>query len=194
MSFSSKTNTNISIRHYSPSDEPSWLRCRVLSFLGSSYFDDVKTAKTSFVNPALELVAVDTQTGSQVLGLLDLEIFTELATIDTIAVHPDYARHGIATALWQRAIELLPDSVQEIDAWTREDEPANRWYRQQGFEVDTEYLHVYYQGEAAGERISTPPGLRLRAGFLHAELHHEPQLREEFNRVHHCRRYLRRSF
>jgi hypothetical protein len=29
------------IREYVPADEASWLRCRVLSFLGTAYYDDV---------------------------------------------------------------------------------------------------------------------------------------------------------
>lgn len=181
------------VRPYLRSDEQSWLRCRVLSFLGSSYFDDVKRSKTVFGNPSFELVAIDPQVDNQVVGLLDLEIFGELATIDSVAVHPDYARQGIAAALWAKALEQVPSSVTHLDAWTREDEAANRWYQSQGFELDTEYLHVFYEAEESGQGITVPPGLRLETGFLHAELRHETQLRKEFGRVYRCRRYLRRS-
>ncbi len=35
------------IRDYRTSDETSWLRCRVLAFLDTAYYDDVWTAKPS---------------------------------------------------------------------------------------------------------------------------------------------------
>lgn len=76
---------SVVIRDYDPADEQQWLRCRVLAFLGTAYFDDVMTAKRSPAAGA-ELVAV--QAGA-VAGVLDLSVEGRLATIDTIAVHPD---------------------------------------------------------------------------------------------------------
>ena len=49
-------------------------------------FDNVFTAKTTFASPAIELVAVE---GDDVVGVIDVEMFGELATIDTIAVLPE---------------------------------------------------------------------------------------------------------
>lgn len=57
----------VQVRDYQPADEQDWLRCRVLAFLGTAYFDDVMTAKTSPVIGA-ELVAVDDDI---VVGVLD---------------------------------------------------------------------------------------------------------------------------
>ena len=79
------------IRDYEPADERAWLRCRVLSFLGTAYFDDVMTAKKSPVLGA-ELVAEDC---GAIVGVLDLSAEGQLATIDTIAVHPDHQWRGI---------------------------------------------------------------------------------------------------
>lgn len=98
------------IRDYTDLDEPSWLRCRVLSFLGSSYFDDVRATRTPFEGDALRLVSVlprpegvTTPGEEQVVGILDVELWEQddqpVATIDTVAVHPDHQRAGIAGAL-----------------------------------------------------------------------------------------------
>ena len=130
----------IEIRDYERDDEQGWLRCRVLSFLGTAYFDDVMTVKKS---PAVgvELVAVDSGT---VVGVLDLSIDGTLATIDTIGVHPDCQHQGIGTRLFElacaRAASLGADSV---EAWTRDDEATLRWYRARGMSESCHYLHVY---------------------------------------------------
>ena len=45
------------IRKYEDKDELGWVRCRVLSFLDSAYFDNVLQKKEHYNNPSLELVA-----------------------------------------------------------------------------------------------------------------------------------------
>ena len=105
------------VRDYRPADESSWLRCRVLSFLDTCYFDDVATAKPveDDADGTIELVAVDGDGGGGgggdrdgdgdgtgegggdlVVGLMDVAIRGELATIECVAVHPDYRRAGLA--------------------------------------------------------------------------------------------------
>jgi GNAT superfamily N-acetyltransferase len=102
------------IRPYRPSDEESWLRCRVLSFLGSAYFDDVRQEKERYARPAIELVAED---DGEVVGLIDVECEEAPGTVCSerpglggmiwhLAVHPDHQRRGIATALLGEAERL----------------------------------------------------------------------------------------
>jgi ribosomal protein S18 acetylase RimI-like enzyme len=180
----------VQIRDYDPADEQGWLRCRVLSFLGTAYFDDVMTAKQS---PELgaELVAVQAGT---IVGVLDLSVDGDLATIDTIGVHPDYQHLGIGTQLLrearQRAAAL---GAATIDAWTRDDEPALRWYRARGFTEGSHYLHVYadlyHDAEEPSRAVSSRPGLTPIKVFLHATLDREEELRAQFSRVHVCRRF-----
>jgi ribosomal protein S18 acetylase RimI-like enzyme len=86
----------VEIRDYEPADEQGWLRCRVLSFLGTAYFDDVMTARGSPPPVGAELVAVQS---AEVIGLLDLQVDGDLATVTTIAVHPDRQRQGVGTPL-----------------------------------------------------------------------------------------------
>lgn len=115
---------SVQIRPYAAADEDSWLRCRALSFLGTCYYDDVRTNRPT--SPAVQLVATLDET---VVGVLDIEIAGELATIDTVAVHPDHQGDGIATALLTRAQAELPRSVTTLDAWTRDEptlQPARR--------------------------------------------------------------------
>jgi hypothetical protein len=64
---------NWSIRPYQPADEPQWLRCRVLAFLDTAYFDDVQREKKRYANPSIELVAALDQ---HILGLIDVECET----------------------------------------------------------------------------------------------------------------------
>jgi ribosomal protein S18 acetylase RimI-like enzyme len=178
------------IRDYEPADEQAWLRCRVLSFLGTAYFDDVMTAKQS-PEVGAELVAVQ---GGIIAGVLDLSVDGDLATIDTIGVHPDHQHLGIGTLLLrearQRAAAL---GAATIDAWTRDDEPALRWYRARGFAESSHYLHVYADhytdAQELARAVSFRPGLTPIKVFLHAALDREEELRAEFSRVHVCRRF-----
>ncbi|MDN5353934.1 MAG: hypothetical protein PWQ09_690 [Candidatus Cloacimonadota bacterium] len=55
------------IRKYSKKDEQAWLRCRVVSFLDSAYFDNVLQKKEIYENPAIELIA---EINNQLVGLM----------------------------------------------------------------------------------------------------------------------------
>ncbi len=180
----------VEVRDYEAADEQGWLYCRVLSFLGTPYFDDVMTAKQS---PELgaELVAVQDGT---VVGVLDLSVDGDLATIDTIGVHPDHQHLGIGTVLLARARQRAAAlGAATIDAWTRDHEPALRWYRARGFTESDHYLHVYADHYAdarePAEAVSFRPGLTPIKVFLHATLDREAELRAAFSRVHVCRRF-----
>src|SRR4026207_1351107 len=61
---------SIVIRPYVERDEQGWLRCRVLSFLDTAFFDSVEREKERYERPAIELVAED---GREIIGLLDVE-------------------------------------------------------------------------------------------------------------------------
>ena len=81
-----------------------------------------------------------------------------------------------------------------LDAWTRDHADTLRWYRAMGFTESEHYLHVYASQRAdPGEpdrAIGQPrPGLRPIAAFLHANLRDEHEMREQFTRVHVCRRF-----
>ena len=95
------------IRPYNSSDQESWLKCRLVSFHDSAYYDDVYTKKPIFDNPSLELVA---EIDGNIIGVLDLEKDNKGGSICycksgsgamvwTIAVLPDYRRYGIASQL-----------------------------------------------------------------------------------------------
>ncbi len=182
----------VEVRDYEPADEQAWLRCRALSFLRTTYFDDVMAVKKSPAAGA-ELVAVDS---GLVVGLLDLSVDGSLATIDTIAVHPDRQQCGIGTRLLQvacaRAAAL---GAVTIDAWTRDDPSALAWYRSRGFSESSHYLHVYadryVSADEPVEAVQGRPGLEPIKVFLHAALDREAELRRNFSRVHVCRRFAR---
>jgi ribosomal protein S18 acetylase RimI-like enzyme len=177
------------VRPYRSSDQASWLRCRLLGFFDTDYYDDVWTTRPSYDHPSNQLVAV---AGDEVLGILDLEIDAARATISTVVVHPEARGRGIATALLRRAIDELPVGVSSLDAWTREDVAANSWYRRSGFVEDHRYLHVYLDSGDPADGFTVPTGLTgpIKA-FLHAGIDDEDRLRAEFRRVYSCRRYVR---
>jgi GNAT superfamily N-acetyltransferase len=172
---------------FAPEHEPSWLRCRTLSFLGSAYFDDVRTRRPA--EPQLQLVAVR---DDAVIGILDVEVEGSLATIDTLATHPDHQQEGIASRLLDLALEQLPPHVVTLDAWTRDDEPALAWYRRHAFVESEHYLHVYKSWSEHVPGFSSPEGLSVPVtAFCHGVLADEAEMRERFARVHVCRRFSR---
>ena len=49
----------LTVRSYEPADEVGWVRCRVLSFLDSAFYDAVEREKERYEHAAIELVAED---------------------------------------------------------------------------------------------------------------------------------------
>jgi ribosomal protein S18 acetylase RimI-like enzyme len=180
------------IRDYRDSDEPSWLRCRVLGFLDTAYFDDVWLA-----HPASEtgwsLVAAH---GGEIVGVCEASLAPHGATVDTIAVHPDYRRTGLGSALLKELIRRLKQNeIGQVDAWTRDDPGTLAWYRARGFDARYRYLHVYAEGaEEVATAATVPPGLIARFAFFHADTQDaavESDLRRQFTRVHACHRFVK---
>lgn len=178
------------VRSYEDSDVDGWLRCRLLSLFKTDYFDDVVVERPQLTGSALRLVAIEDR---RVAGLLDLEVTDDAATIETIAVLPESARRGIATALLEVAlVALRARRIHTIDAWTREDSAANAWYLANGFAENHRYLHVQKEADDSEEGFLTPSGLGapIRA-LLHAPIEMESDLRCRYRRVYVCRQYLR---
>lgn len=59
------------IRDYEDADELQWLRCRVVSFLDSSYYNDVLTRHEKYENDFISLVAEEK---GEIIGLIEVEI------------------------------------------------------------------------------------------------------------------------
>ncbi|NER79776.1 MAG: GNAT family N-acetyltransferase [Leptolyngbya sp. SIO1D8] len=191
------------MRPYQNQDEAQWLRCRVLAFLDTAYFDNVLQEKEHYAHPAIELVA---EIDGEIVGLIDVECEDEpgvvcspsLQTADStkagmiwnIAVHPDYRHQGIGKALLQAAIENARKSqIQRFEAWTRDDATTLKWYEAQGFQKIETYLHVYLQGDEAKGCSSNIPGLQLKHVFAYYSGTDTSQIGQLFRRVHQCNRY-----
>ena len=142
------------IRHYTEKDEQGWLRCRVLSFLNTAYFDNVLREKETYENPAIELVAI---IDDQVVGLIDIEYEVEPKSVCTtkdsvggmiwhIAVHPDYQRRGIGEKLLEAAmLEAKKQQLTYLEAWTRDDKWVQSWYEKIGFKQTYAYYHLFFE-------------------------------------------------
>lgn len=178
------------IRDYRPSDETSWLHCRVLGFLDTAYFDDVARHRLEY-HPDLSVVAVEE---GRVVALAEAAIGADGdATIETLAVHPEHRRLGLARAMLDRLVPRLVDAgAERLHAWTRDDLAALAWYAAMGFEETFRYLHVYASTPAEARRSGHhDQRLMPRGGFFHAWIEHEHELRRTYERVHVCRRLTR---
>lgn len=66
------------IREYTKEDELEWLRCRVLSFLDCSYYNEVLTKRECHENASLCLVAEEDK---KIIGLIDAELETNTGSL-----------------------------------------------------------------------------------------------------------------
>ena len=191
------------VRPYRDADERGWIVCRVLSFLDSAFFDDVRREKERYEHPAIELVA---ERNGEIVGLIDVECEEEHATICEdrpglggmiwhLAVHPEHQRRGIGTALLFEAEGIAKRrGLARLEAWTRDDEHVQAWYESRGFVRVYSYLHVYVElGEGLREAFPvTDDGLRPVKLFAHYVGDRPDDIRRRFARVHDDVLYERR--
>lgn len=150
------------IREYSGSDKQSWIECRVLSFLDSSYFDDVQNFREEYDNPVIQMVAVD---DGKVVGFLDCE-YEKIAgdvcyfkgerggVIWHLGVLPAYRKQGIANQLWEATKEKLSAvGIVRVEVWTQDDAAATAWYRKNNFKFREAYLNAFIKGTAQDKVI-----------------------------------------
>ncbi|TXT55440.1 MAG: GNAT family acetyltransferase [Candidatus Thorarchaeota archaeon] len=198
-----KVDSSYHIREYRPEDENGWLRCRVLAFLDTSYYDDVYPKKERYDSPAIELVA---ESDGVIVGLIDIECEKKSGSICSptdeldehlagmiwhLAVHPDYRRIGIAKALLYEAIRRAREmAVERFEAWTRDDINTRKWYTSQGFDLIQSYYHVYLEPsdmKGAGIQCSIEK-LKPYKIFAHY-LGKDTEFLKQFSRFHECARF-----
>jgi GNAT superfamily N-acetyltransferase len=191
------------IRRYEPRDEQGWVRCRILAFLDSAYFDNVLRDKEHYEHLTIELVA---EIDQQIVGLIDIEYETEAGSVCSErkglggmiwhnAVHPDYRKKGIATALLQEAeMVARQQGIVRFEAWTRDDVWVNQWYEKQGFEWMDSYLHVFIEGsnEINTALTNNIPKLFTIQAFSHYVGDEKNEIKRAFKRVHECSLYEKR--
>jgi len=184
------------IRYYKPEDELAWVRCRVLSFLDSAYYDNVYRNKEHYDCPAIELVA---EIDGKIVGLLDLEYEKEIGDVGYkssvltgviwhLAVLPEYRNLGVATMLLEKARELaVEQNIELIQAWTRDDLWVLDWYKKRGFINKESYLHVY-ASDAECDLVADVkiPKMYSSNIFSHYLGDDPKMIRSKFERVHEC--------
>ena len=190
------------IRPYVAADERGWLQCRLLSFFGSAFYDDVVREKPRYERASIELVA---DAGGEIVGMIDVECELEPATVCFdrpglggmiwhLAVHPEHQRRGIAAALLAEAERLAREhGVCRFEAWTRDDPHVQAWYEANGFERVESYLHVYIERDEGLRDVVFEDGqLRLVKAFAHYTGDQPELIRQRFRRVHDDVLYERR--
>ncbi len=187
------------IREYEDKDELEWVRCRVLSFLDSAYFDNVLREKERYNNPSIELVA---EVDGKIVGLIDVEYEIEKGTVCYItselggviwhlAVLPEYRNRGISTSLLNEVIAILKNKeVRRLEAWTRDDKWVNDWYINRGFNWREGYLHVYAEGDECDEITQSKiEKLYICNCYGHYVGKNKEDILGKFKRVHECNLY-----
>ncbi|MEO5576474.1 MAG: GNAT family N-acetyltransferase [Gaiellaceae bacterium] len=178
------------VRPYEPADEVGWLRCRLLSFFGSAFWDDVEREKERYPQPAIELVA-ESESG-EIVGLLDLEVKLKPGVVAdrpgrggmiwSLATHPDHQRQGIASALLEEAERRARErGLERPEAWTRDDLHVQRWYETHGFALIDGYLHVYLERDDLRQFDGE---ICLVKAFGHYTGGEPEKIRERYARVH----------
>lgn len=196
MVLDERKGERMEIREYRPTDEISWVRCRVLAFLDTAYFDNVLQQKEKYENPSIELVAVGE---GEIVGLLDVEYEKVEQSVCSrgkglggmiwhIAVHPEFRRQGIGEKLLEeaenRAIAL---GLNRFEAWTRDDYWVQNWYKKMDFQSVESYHHVYLEGNEVDGVISTSVSdLNVVHSFAHYTGDNIVQFRETNSRIHEC--------
>ena len=188
-------DVEVVVRPYRDEDERGWLVCRVLSFLDSAFFDDVRQTKEHYEHHAIELVA---DRGGEIIGLIDVECEELSGTVCEerpgiggmiwhLAVHPEHRRRGVATKLLREAERLTKArGVARFEAWTRDDPGTRAWYESMGFELVYSYLHVYVELDEGLRELFpiTSDHLRPVKVFAHYVGDDRDGMRTRFSRVH----------
>lgn len=158
-------NINMVIREYKDTDEQKWLRCRVISFLDCSYWNDVKTQKENYRKTCVSYVAEEK---GIIVGLMDIEIESDElsykdkgkgAIIWHVAVLPEFRKDGIARKLWEVSQHKLKENgVCYCECWTQDDIPANMFYQKIGFTLDNSqtWIRCYSKGNTCRSLLNYP--------------------------------------
>jgi len=184
------------IRKYSKKDEQGWLRCRVVSFLDSAYFDNVIQKKEIYENPVIELIA---EINNQLVGLIDVEYENKIgnvgykqdeltAVIWHLAVLPEFRKQGIATKLLRKASSFLKqNNIKILQAWTRDDKFVLDWYKNRGFKKKESYYHVFTSGNECDKIAESKiKNLYICNTFCHYLGNNSEKIKNEFERIHEC--------
>lgn len=193
------------IREYVNKDETGWVRCRLLSFLDCSYFDDVRKTKETYEHPSICLIAED---NGQIVGLIDVEYEENEgdvcslpgglgATIWHLGILPECRGQGIATKLWDTSKQtLIEKGIKHFEVWTQDDIASNKWYEQQGFQLKEAYLNAFFRGVPKDDIIKKYVNLDnlgdiygIRCFNFEAPIERKDELSQFCYRLHEVRLY-----
>ena len=195
----------MTFREYENTDESGWVKCRLLSFLDSSYHDDVRHDKEVYEHPSACYVAEDDGT---IVGFIDVEYEEQAgdvcyfngglgAVIWHLGVLPEYRRKGVAKKLWDIAkTTLTSKGIIRFEVWTQDDTASNEWYLNQGFVFREAYLNAFIKGSRKDDVIKKYINLsnageiwNVRSFNFEAPLERKEELKKICYRLHEVRVY-----
>lgn len=184
--------------------EDSWVRCRILSFLDSSFYDDIRRRKEKYQNPSIEIIAISK---NNVIGFLDTEIDTFekkvcsenenignhlSGMIWNLGVHPDFRNKGVARKMLEETKSICKEKdLKRLEAWTRDDKLVNEWYRKNDFVLMDEYIHWYYDSRYDNKEILKEIGVEAKTPIfqMFGFAKKMDDKIKKLNRKYFCRRY-----
>ena len=195
----------MTIREYKDADESGWVKCRLLSFIDCSYYDDVRKEKESYEHPSMCYIAED---DGEIVGLIDVEYEEKEgdfcyfkgglgAVIWHLGVLPEYRRKGVAKKLWDTAkAALINKGVTRVEVWTQDDIAPCEWYVKQGFVLKEAYLNAYIRGSITDSTVKKYINLKnageifgIRCFNFEAPLERKKELEQVCYRLHEVRVY-----
>lgn len=161
---------SLRIRYYKPSDEDNWIRCYLLSYIESAYYDELVKVKPRYENQAIELIGLE---GNEIVGILDIEIEEEpgqlcldennrSGIVSIIGVIPEYRRRGVGTKLIKKSLKIIQDryDINRLEIWARDDPSILGWLNNLGFKKVQCYYEVLLRSDFFDKfRINLPFGI-----------------------------------
>ena len=189
----------MAIRNYASVDEASWLRCRLLFFFDTPYYDDVIRQKPKYDGKTVEIIA---ESEEEIVGFLDLEYEEKPATLCVeegpqgaviweFGVRPEYRRKGLGTSMLTQVIgDCRKQGAKRIQAWTRATESICGWYETRKFRCIASYWHVWLYGRKLRELVGcSVDGLTLVQGYCEYNGTDIDVIKTASSRMYECRCY-----
>ena len=155
------------ISQYTPDREEKWLDCYMQAYFHSMYYDEMVQIKPRYDNPSIELIAIQ---NDKIIGFLDIEIEKEEGQfcyneerrgrlVALLGVHPEFRQQGVATQLFNSAIDLARKKyeIQKLEIWIKEDSIIRHFLESLSFKRIKQFFQIYLTTDFFDKYIGAIP-------------------------------------